>query len=1107
MVVGSASCSTAPTAFLVQGPSQVVNAPPTLEITEPIVDITRGQGDPFIIRWIDADRDSNARIRFSLLNTATNALVVLVEGVDENDSSGIDSLLVPTDLIPVGTYNIQGVISDDDTSVEAFAMTGGTTPKRVVVKMVEAGSGPQTVPPILTVTAPTFDLSVTQGDVLEVRVQPSALLPVNTVPFDPDSDVTLYLVLDFDLNPNNDDPANYDPSKIIDFANPDPSAIIVLDRRIVAAGAFGEEVFRPVINLEVVHPRPGGEPYFIRVTADDGTNPRVHQYAVGTINVVQLAAGTVDLADIGKKLSGARLYGFNPGANLGSSVAHVQDFDADGIDDFVVVARFGNPQNVGPVGEAYLLYGRDHLRFGGTISVNSIGQTVSGVVFQAPPVRTRFIPDFLARTEGITDVSFIRDLTGDGRPDLLFGLPHVHGAYDSTDYDPGDENPTDIFPLGCYPDLLVNNFTDAPPGGVARDVGFFAGGMAVLVNSQNRDNDPTILPRPLRLDTTAISLELSGQYFQIALDGEGQNASGFILPRADNVSVDPIGTDPSEALRIAGARFIAGGFGFIPYPQYERAREDLFGQNVNSLGDLTGDGFDEIIISSPRNERYLHDLVPVPELGYSPHFWSTTFVGSITVFPGSNYNIEFSRDLDDDTGTSITPFLDHHNHGSGGSCTSTPPAGRHYDIPLQMFEIFAEEIDDMLGGGRSAGDFNLDRVDDILCGAPGNDRDASRRDTGATYIIYGRTTFGEIQLKSADDPQLRPPMLRIRGVSPGDEIGWRQTAGLDVNGDRIDDVFIGSPRVDYGDVTRSTCAGDFNRDGTVDSNDLHEVAFNDCVVVFGDEVFSGDACKVFDYDNDGDIGEDDRCIFCCLSDDCDPDDSCVLGLNPLSCCEHLVDNGFVGIVFGGQTTDGDRDITQIGTSDLAGVVFYGGKAGDRAGMDASSAGDFDKDGFGDVLIAAPGEVRCADGGVDLTDCKDLSHLTRRLRVGVVYLVFGGPQLQNPIAKCNGNQFCWNLSDPGRGVGSPELRGIVFLSPYVAGRPNEAGPITVGSIGDVNRDGYGDILIGNPKADFIDLSFPQGPDAPGSDPSSGRRSNAGDAYIIYGNNFGSNRSTP
>jgi hypothetical protein len=438
--------------------------------------------------------------------------------------------------------------------------------------------------------------------------------------------------------------------------------------------------------------------------------------------------------------------------------------------------------------------------------------------------------------------------------------------------------------------------------------------------------------------------------------------------------------------------------------------------------------------------------------------------------------------MNDDSGTSLIPFLDHHWVGPFGSCT-TPRVPRHYFIPSEAAEIFAEDIDDMLAGGRSAGDFNQDGLDDILCGAPLNDRRSTLRDSGAVYIIYGRTTFGQMELKKANDPLLRPPMLRIRGVSPGDQIGWRQTSGLDVNGDRVDDIFISSPRADFGDVTRSTCAGDFNGDGIIDANDLREVSFHDCLVNVGDEVFSDDPCKVFDYDNDGDIDEDDRCVFCCLSGECEPDSTCVFGQSA-NCCENMVDNGFVGIIFGGRFTDGDRDITQIAASDLPGTVFYGGHSGDRAGMDVSSAGDFNQDGFGDILIAAPGEVRRDSAG--------------RQRVGVVYLVFGGTHLQNTT---------WNLSDPERGVGSPELPGVVFLSPFVKGRPNEAAPTTVGFIGDINHDGFGDILIGNPKADFIDLSFPRGPDAPGSDPAAGRRSNAGNAYIVYGNNFGSNRASP
>jgi hypothetical protein len=1080
--VGLVSCGTAPTAFLVSGPGQFGNDPPTLTILEPVSNLTRGQGSAFLIQWNDTDRDDNARIRFTMINTVSNAQIVLVDGVAENDEVGPDSHTVGTSLIPQGTYNLFGTITDGVTSVDVYATSGGATAQRVVISIVPEGGGPPTEPPQITITEPNVNLSMAQDDTLTIVVQPTAAAPNAAEPFDTDSDITVYVVLDTDLDPTNDDPAN-----------PVAGQLILLDQRTITQNQFETPAFEITIDLAEIPPRPAGEPYFIRATANDGTNEPVHRYAVATINIVQLASGTVDLADVGRTVSGARWYGFNPGANVGSKVTPLGDFDLDGADDFLFVAQFGNPQNVGPVGEAYLVYGhpavqaeggdtrRPGRRFGGDISVNSISHDLSGVVFHAPPVRTQQIPDFFARTEGITDVAFVPDLSGDGRPELFFGLPHVHGAWDSTDYDPGDEDIDEPdSPLFCYPDFLVNNFTNGGPR--INDTGYFAGGMAVLVNSQNRDDEGIINVN--RLERTSISLELSGQ-LPVVLDADGQSEAGAILPRANNslTPTEQIGNDPQEDTRISGARFIAGGFDYIF--QVESPREEFWGQDIGFLDDLTSDGLPELIISAPRNERFLNDLRNnLPEgFNYSPQLESTAFIGSITVFPGTNYNDLFWRELADEDGTCVNPALDQQHFSPFGACTGNPIIPRHLFWPAETFEIFAENIDDMLGDGQSAGDFNLDGLGDILCGAPGNDRTSSLRNSGATYIIYTRTIFGEILLSTANDPILRPPMLRIRGLSRGDQIGWRQSTGFDVNGDRIDDVFLASPHTDFGGVARATCAGDFNSDGNINQNDLRDVSFADCRLDFGDDVFSSDACKVYDYDNDGDIDDDDRCVFCCLSDECEPDGDCVYGTGT-GCCDNLVDNGFVAVVFGGRFTDGDRTIAQISTSDLPGTIFYGGRALDRAGMDVSSAGDFNHDGFGDILIAAPGEIRRDSAG--------------RQRVGVVYLVFGGTHLTNET---------WNLSDSERGVGSLALPGLVFLSPYVSGRPNEAAPVTVGSIGDINDDGFDDIFIGNPKADFIDLSFPQGPDAPGSDAAAGRRRNAGDAYIVYGNNFGPNRVSP
>ncbi|MCO6436385.1 MAG: FG-GAP repeat protein [Phycisphaerae bacterium] len=1318
LVAWSPSCTTAPTPFIIQGPGQTGNQPPELTFVEPVENITADQGRNFLIRWTDSDPDNNAQISFSLVNTVTNQAIVLVTNISENDTIGPDQFTVGTTLVPIGAYNLLGTIDDDvNPPVNVYAQTtsGGVT-QRVVVRVVAPGQGQQTVPPVVTITEPSFNQSVAQDDTLRIALQPTPLPPADTRPYDPDSTITLYLMLDLDQNPNNDDPANPDPSQIILLRTPQQ----------INEDAFEQLTFDITVDLTTIPPRPGGLPYYIRATLDDLVNPRVHSYAVGQINVVELAAGgfvqnqvqPVDLFDIGRTVAGVKVYGFNPGASLGSTMSTISDFDADGVDDFVLVAQFGNPRNFGPIGEAYGIYGQDGVRFGGTINVNSVSQVIPGVIFEAPPVRNSSrLGASCARsdafTNGIVDVNFLPDMSGDGRPEIIFGLSHVHCAIDAMDYDPddtdiaaGDQNVpvvltlregqaeytvgedtpvtnfnyrgtldttissaapntafgqsselswqdvtggerqwtllkfTDVLaelpdsasnidtnsiqaslqvrvfrqgptgnvhqlvtdfsetttyadfsnaggdPVGgeqgdptadyiqgtagsgglgsidatqpdivevdvsdlvqllidglldqydnelrfiivpaadestlassvrsgefsitddrplltinynrrtglggddCYPDNLVNNRSDSDENDVAPDhpdVEAFAGGMAVIFNSSNRDNNPIAAVPATRLEQTSVALELVGAESGIRVsDTSIYPEAGLIFARCDNSNADVLGNDSSQENRIAGARVVAGGFDYIDARLLNQGpRNDLFGSTVASMGDVNNDGLSEIIISAPGNEMY-QQTVRADFGNTATQLVSTQFRGSIAVLPGANYNDNFWREIpSNDGGNSELPILDQQHIEPFGSCTD-PREPRSYFSPTDTFEVFAESPNDYLGGASSAGDFNQDGIDDILCGAPGNDRSQSLPDSGAVYVIYGRTVIGDFDLKNADDPIFRPPMLRIRGEKAGDGIGWRQVSALDVNGDRINDVVFSSPFADYGGIRRTACEGrcsrcqEFNgqRCGLNDPDpepgaSLSQSGFNTCRSTVGDEVFCDDACKIFDYDNDGDIDEDDQTVF-----------QCVVG-GGSDCCANMVDNGFIGIVFGGVYIDGDRRLSQLATTDLPGVIFYGAAAGHLAGYDISSAGDFNQDSFGDILISAPGVVTG----------DNLDPNASRARTGVAYLIFGGPHLENKV---------WNLSQ----VGTPELPGIVFISPYLKGRPNEAAPRSVRALGDINNDGFGDIGIGNPQADFIDLNFPQGPDA--TDADTGRRRNAGDVYIIYGNNFGPNRELP
>ncbi|MCP4592277.1 MAG: hypothetical protein GY842_16205, partial [bacterium] len=592
---------------------------------------------------------------------------------------------------------------------------------------------------------------------------------------------------------------------------------------------------------------------------------------------------------------------------------------------------------------------------------------------------------------------------------------------------------------GCYPDRLPNNTANSPlVQGGTDDVIAERGnrerlGLAVMINSENRDaRGPSTIRR---LDRATVSIDLAGM--------RPQTDSG--LPHQT-----PTAGAVADTGRLEGARFQAGLFDVIDaFNLNQGPIRAEYGSRVDFLPDIGNDQRPEIIISAPRNELDIEELkAKYPELNESriPHIRGRREHSNVTIFHGQNFG-----GITDGGGTSSLPFVS--RVAPLANCSDDPIGRGLESARYSTLQIIGEKPSDQLGDASHAGDFNLDGSPDVLCGAQFADGPTGQ-DVGATYIVYQRqqNVQVEIDLANADFPSLRPPMLRIRGDLPNDRIGWAQEAVLDVNGDRIDDVVLASPYADAGRVVADVCSRDFNTNGLeADSED--SAAFSSCRTQFGEADLSSDnSCAFFDYNNDRKIDDLDAEVF-------------GGGTCP-------VDNGLVAVVFGGITLDGDRRVAQIATSALPGVVFFGANAGDRAGFDVASAGDFNHDGFGDLLISVPGQTALDDNGLP--------------RVGVVYLIFGGPHLNNRS---------FTLTN----VGSDDLPGIIFLSPYQAVSPNEAPPQFVAGLGDLNNDGFADIGIGNPLADFVDEQLPQEPGSAGSDLSTGRRRDAGEIYMIYGHN--------
>lgn len=499
---------------------------------------------------------------------------------------------------------------------------------------------------------------------------------------------------------------------------------------------------------------------------------------------------------------------------------------------------------------------------------------------------------------------------------------------------------------------------------------------------------------------------------------------------------------------------------------------DQFSYSLSSAGDVNGDGYNDILISSPQNDQTFTNAGKV----YLYYGGSTVNNVPDKVFLGEN--------ADDQFGISVCIIGDYNGDGFDDLIIGAPnndDAGNNAGAAFVYYGgsdmntisdqiIYSGNDDDRLGSAVSdAGDFNGDGYSDFVVGIPRADNAGFNSGLvllylgGANPSVYFATSFS--------------------GVQSSEYFGLIISNAGDFNCDGFSDIIIGSPSnysigsnvgriniyfgssvvnntadfISYGESFSEylglgiTSSADFNGDGNVEliAGAYGYSGMDGRVYLFKqkmtgndipDEYFLGNSTlELFgaDVSLEGDLNGD--------------------GFNDvvISSPGYLSNRGRVSIFYGGALLDNDPD-----------VVIYGENEGDHFGNSISTNGDINGDGFDDLLVGARmfngarGKAYIYLGANVMDSTADRTYLGEnigeefgyKVAMGIVgtdnftdYLI-SSPKRSSAQGRV---YYYFGSSTP---ISFPNLT-------FIGESANSNFGVSCDIVGDVNGDGYGDFLIG------------------------------------------------
>jgi len=697
---------------------------------------------------------------------------------------------------------------------------------------------------------------------------------------------------------------------------------------------------------------------------------------------------------------------------FGTSVSFAGDFNGDGFGDLIAGANL-NDAGGSNAGRAYIY-------FGGSTMNNVVDLTLNGLA-----VSDQF---------GIS-VSTAGDINGDGYGDVIVGALFNDGGGSNAGrayiyYGGGSpDNTADLLLTGAAVgdqfgisvstagDVNGDGYSDVIAGANLNDAtGTDAGSAYIYFGGSTPDNTPDVNLSGVAGDRFGYSVSTAG-------DVNGDGYSDVIAGALQN---DAGGTD-------AGRSYIY--FGGINMENTAdailtgAAAGDQFGISVSTAGDMNGDGYSDIIAGASGNDAggssagrvyiYLNSMTGTD---IADEFFTAESAGD-----EFGFSISSAGDINGDGFSDIIIGADENNAGAINAGRVYIYFGGIIQDNIADLTITGTASNDMFGGSvSSAGDVNGDSFSDVIVGAAFNNSNGA--DAGRAYIYFG----GNVPDTIAD--------VILNGALTADQFGSSVSSAGDVNGDGYSDVVVGAPYSDgaginfgrayiffggslMNSIADITCigeatgdnlgisvstAGDFNGDGFSDviagahTNDAGGVNAGRAYIFFGGIVSDSIADVILTGEDAGDqFGQS------------------LFGAGDVN------GDGFSDVIIGAWVNNAGGDFAGrayiyfggIVSDTIADVTFTGEAAGISFGYSVSSAGDVNGDGFSDVIVGAPFSNA---GGTNS---------------GRAYIFFGGNSMNN-------------IAD-------------VTMTGDTAG---DVLGYSVSSAGDINRDGYIDIITGAPGND-------------------------------------------